>query len=228
MAESLEAFLERALRTVEESGKSTRAIRLTVAETGETFERWDSPLTKEAGGPGPAKLAEDIEDLIRSYAESFPAKSQVQMAIIAEDGEGSAKSRHIRTVRGTNQEAKRSILGGDTSLAEGARIHVETTRSLLNTMVANYNLLGQQVKAQMDTNAALMSLLLSERLEHAETRGDAEMNPVMAQLLAKLTEQIPHLGAALQLGVAMAADSRKEKVKAALSVVKGSESNGSI
>ena len=189
MAETLESFLDRQLRVVDESGKNTRTIRLCVADTGETFERWDSPLRVEEQGPGAERLAHDIEELVRGYAETFPAKSRVQMKIVAEDGEGSARGIHVKTVAGTNQDAKRSILGGDTSLAEGARIHVETTRHLMNSMVSHINLLSQHNLQQMQQNQQLMLMLANERLEAAQNVDDSKaQQEQMMDILGRLSQ----------------------------------------
>lgn len=189
MAETLEAFLKRQLRNVDESGKSAAIVRLVVAESGQQFDSWPAPLREEEGGPGPEKMGAEIEELCHGYGESFPSGKQFQMVVVVEDRTGNERGRYIKTVFGKNASAKAGVLGGDMSIAEGARVHVETTKGLLNTMVANYNVMGQQLKAQMESNQVLMMLLMNERLTAANSPGaPTEIDPHVKFVMEKMGE----------------------------------------
>ena len=177
MAETLESFLARQLRDVSEQGKSCRTIRLMVADSGQTFDRWDAPLRAQEGGPGPEKLAEEIIEICLSYADSFPAQGgPVMMAIVAEDVDGNERGRHLRKVTGTNRNGKTTMLGGDMSIAEGARIHVETTKSLLGAATAQNNLLVAQVKTLIEQTHALMLMGINDKMRQIEDQADRVSN----------------------------------------------------
>lgn len=191
MAETLDRFLDRQLRVVETDGKNTATIRLVELDSQQTFERWDRPLTKEAGGPGPEKLASDIDDLITGYRDDFPKNVTVQMGVIAEDADGATRGKWVKSLRGKSESGSRSMIGGDVSLAEGSRLHVETTKRLLEMATAQNSLFAQQVKQVMEQSQTFMVLMMNEQMqrvnaqtEHAETTagGDEQMQRMLEKI----------------------------------------------
>lgn len=188
MAETLEAWLTRQLRSVSEDGKSTRAIRLCAGDGGETWERWDAPLRKEEGGPGPEKLAEIIEEVIRGSAEEWPAKSTVQIMIAAEDGEGIVRAKRLQSVRGKSQTSNGAALGGEAlQHAEASRAHADTTKTLLAIAQTQNKGLAEHNQNLMEKLEILIEKLLNEKLEHMmESAANAEGGkPVLDEELTK-------------------------------------------
>lgn len=194
MAETLDAFIKRQLRIVEEDGKNVTSIHLTPVDgDGTPFDSWYAPLGKDQGGPGPEGIADEVETLCHGYAEQFPKGKSVQFAVICRDKNGSERGRHLKQVFGQNVSSKggAGLLGGDQSIAEGARIHVETTKGLLNTMVANFSIMGEQLRGTMEQNSALMYLLMNERMTHArdaDTGDEPVIHPQVKYIMEKLVE----------------------------------------
>lgn len=193
MAETLESYLARQFRDVAEDGKSTRTIRLVVAESGQTWERWDSPLRESEGGPGVQKIADEIVELSRSYKEGFPAGAVVMMAVVAEDASGNERARHLIKVTGENKQAKSTLLGGDTSQAEANKLFVETCKTLLQVQSSQITVMGTQIKTLLETIQTLALNSVNADLKNAEdaknkvAQGE-QLDPHTKFVLEKLAE----------------------------------------
>lgn len=192
MAESLEAFLSRQFREVTEEGATTTRITLGVDETGKVFDTWYGPFLEQQGGPGAAALADEIEELCKGYADSFPSRpGGILMAIIAYDSSGKDRGTHHRKVHGTNKDGKASVLGGDSSMADGVRILVETMNQLLKASTSQTTALGQQNKQLMDHVQALMLVNINDKLQmmeetQARVEGGAELDPQTKYVMEQL------------------------------------------
>lgn len=191
MAESLEAWITRQLRLVEESGKSTRAFRLCAADTGKTWERFDSPLRlEEEGGLGPAKLAEEMELVIRNTSEEVPARTTFQVSVVAEDGEGLERATFVKSVRGRSTTANGAILGGEhMHLAQAGQVHTEITKSLLGMQHTVNASLQKQNERQTEQINFLIETLTEKRIEKA-LNDEEQKEDVAEKMTHALSEQV--------------------------------------
>jgi hypothetical protein len=220
VAETLEAFLSRHIRQVNEEGHTVKCFRLEVCETGKVFDSWFSPFRAEEQGPGPAKLAEEIEDVCKGFADSFPARSgqAIEMQIVAENTQGKDVGYYIRKVFGTNKSGKSSsILGGDTSIAEGARLHVETTRQLQAALVTHINLQTQQIKMLVEQTQAQHLMIINQsmrQLEEVEVK-KSEIQSSGADLSILVDKVLEKVGPVAQLVMDAMADGKKSSLASA-------------
>lgn len=188
--ETIEAWVTRQLREVAEDGKSVRSIRITSGEEGRQWERFDAPLREEEGGPGPAKLAEMIEELIKGFSEEWPAKRTVQVHITAYDAEGLEKSTYPKSVRGRSATAKDSVLGGEAlGIAQASLVHTEATKALLTLQMTQNKAIANQLATSYETNNFLIEKLVEEKIDRALQ--DQSNAPDVAEKLAEsLAEQL--------------------------------------
>ena len=192
MAEPLEMWLTRQLREVEEDGRSTKTIKLIAGER--PWERWDAPLLEEHGGPGPRKLAELIEELLKAIAEEAPARQGVPCMVLALDGKGEERATWLKTVKGTakGNGSANSFSSEAMNYAEAGKVHMQTTKELLQMQNATLANAFKQNAQLMESNQALTQMVVNMNVQNALTK--QEFQPGLNEEIVKsLAEKVPQL-----------------------------------
>lgn len=169
MAESLETFLARQLRTVEQDGRQCERIKLILVddagdELPDAFETWDRPF------PPAEEFAETINALCDGHAEDFPRGQVVLFHVVSEDAHGTRRGKHNRRTRGMSETAKR-VPGGPAAITDGVHAIVRATKELIAMNTQQTALFANQSKAIMENQQALILTLQNERLTRAEEDG---------------------------------------------------------
>jgi hypothetical protein len=189
VAETLEAWLSRQLRAVEQNGKSTQAVRLSDAASGKTHERWDSPLRKEEGGEGPEGLANIIGEVIDGMCHSANVRQTLEFEIVCEDGERNERARYLLHKKGKSTSTNGAAFSPETAhVAAIGQAQAETTQALLrsaNAQIQQQQKLIEQLTEQLH---GYIQLLLQSDLEKKEAilENSEEGNSVQIQLMKEL------------------------------------------
>lgn len=193
MAEALEQWIERQLRVVDDDGRSCASIELRAGQGGVIWDRWDSPLRKEDGGPGPVALAALIDEVIDAAQEDWPAKQAITVMLIALDKQSNDRGRWTKTVKGKNSNANQGMMASESvQHAHAMAAHVETTQTLLkasNTQVA----LMMQINQTLAENwQRTLALFVEQKLEHslASDKQESELQRDMWETAKKMAPDV--------------------------------------
>jgi len=193
MAETIEMWLTRQLRDVEEDGKETATIQLVAGDANSVLDRWDKPLRHSEGGPKIRELTELIQEIISSNAETWSAKRTHAVTVIALDGHGIERARYPLQVRGKSQSAQANMNASESvQHASAMQAHVETMRTLLGAATHQNQLLSEQNEKLMHTVTTLTGQLLSQKIEKALEKEEktTEMQQEMWETAKALTPQM--------------------------------------
>lgn len=205
MAEALEQWIERQLRVVDDDGRSCASIELRAGQGGVIWDRWDSPLRKEDGGPGPVALAALIDEVIDAAQEDWPAKQAITVMLIALDKQANDRGRWTKTVKGKNSNANQGMMASESvQHAHAMAAHVETTQTLLkasNTQVA----LMMQINQTLAENwQRTLAMFVEQKLQHS-----LEVDKEDQQLKAEMWSTAKQLGPDLVQLLVHAATTKK-------------------
>jgi hypothetical protein len=192
MAETLEAWLTRQLRAVEQNGKSTQAVRLSDAASGKTHERWDSPLRKEEGGEGPQALADIIGEVIDGLCQSANVRQTLEFEIVCEDGERNERARYLLHKKGKSTSTNGTAFSPETAhVAQIGQAQAETTQTLLRSANAQIQQQQKLIEQLVDQNHGYIKLLFQAELEkkEVELENSENTNSVQLELLKQLVEK---------------------------------------
>jgi hypothetical protein len=192
MAETLDAWLTRQLRAVEQNGKSTQAVRLSDAASGKTHERWDAPLRKEEGGEGAESLANIINEVIDGLTHSANVRQMLEFEVVCEDGERNERSRFVINKKGKSTNTNGSVFSPETAhVAQIGQAQAETTQYLLraaNAQIQQQQKLIEQLTEQLHGYIKLLFQVELEKKE-AELNNAEGTNTVQLELLKQLVEK---------------------------------------
>jgi hypothetical protein len=199
MAETLESWITRQLKVVDEDGRATAQILLQAGDGGQVWDRWDKPLRSEEGGPGPHDLATLIDEVINGAAEEWPAKKSHQVMLTALDGNGAERGRWVKSVKGKSQTASGSMLASESvQHASAMQMHVETMKVLLGASNHQVALQQQTISELLSHTSTLSQLVGNTRIELAmkqEHRSEemGQMQVEMWETLKKVTPEAMQL-----------------------------------
>lgn len=188
---SLNTWVERVARTVEENGASARRVRLIATEDGGTIQVWEH---EEYSGRSD-DWCEEVDDLLNALADDWPCRL-VRLQFIAEDQAGGVRATLYKSVRGRNAEAPKTQ-------SEGLKAQTDAMASLSRTMQHTLELVNSQVTSArqvIDSQAAAFSmqtdLVIALRGELANAQAQvnrAQLTQNADQLIGGMLEQLPDL-----------------------------------
>lgn len=193
MAETLEAWLTRQLRTVEEDGKCTCQLLLQAGDGGQVWDRWDMPLRQEEGGPGAYALSTLISEVIDGAAEEWPASRMHQVMVTALDRSGGDRGRWVKSVKGKSKTASHTMLASESvQHAAAMQAQVETTKVLL--AACNNQIMMQQatIDALLRNVGVLTALICENKVEQALTQ-QGEQGEIQKELWGMAKEVGPEI-----------------------------------
>jgi hypothetical protein len=194
VAETLENWLKRQLRAVEQSGASTQQIWLSDASSGKIHERWDAPLRTEEGGPGPDGLAEILNEVIDGLCHSANVRQTLEFEIVCMDGQKPPmeRARYLLHKKGKSTSTNGAAFSPETAhVAAIGQAQAETTQALLRSANAQIQQQQNLITQLTEQLHGYIQLLLQSDLEKKEVilEGAAETNSVQIELMKQLLEK---------------------------------------
>jgi hypothetical protein len=186
MAETIEQWLNRCTRVVDEDGASTRKITLVTADGGTVWETWEGPFGSQQGGMPLADLAKEMTDCIDGLAEEW-SKKRHTILLIALAADGTERSRHLKAVMGKVQGGSNAMMGGTHASVDTVLLSLaETMKTVLNIANANMNMIQAAREKDQEHIAGMQSLIIANKEKEMIT---VEQNSdSMSRLVDMLTE----------------------------------------
>jgi hypothetical protein len=190
---SLQGWIQRQIKAVEEDGESVARFVLVAGDGGAVFDTLHAPFRLEDGGPGAEKLAALLEEVIEQSREIFPAKKQTMVTVQAESGKQNILARWQKMVIGKNASSAGNGLlsSSDAATAAVMNAFAETMKTILasaNTQIAVLT------KSLEGAHTQALDLLELRREEKAQSALENEENHTVQQkLLTNFAEYAPQL-----------------------------------
>lgn len=193
MAESLEMWMGRMLRDVDEDGCQTASIHLQAGDGGQTWDRWDKPLRESENGPGPAALAHLIEEVISNAAEDWPAKKDHLVMLVALDGNGNDRGRWSKHIKGRSKTANVTMLASESvQHASAMQMHTETTKTLLGSANHQIQLQHKTIEMLLGQYQGMIGMFMQTKLEGA-LESDKQSGEIQKEMWETFKESTPQI-----------------------------------
>ena len=193
MAQTIEQWLERVTRQVDEDGAHTRRILLAAADGGMTWETWEGPFGESSDGIPIASLATEIEDVANSLAEEWP-KRRHQILLIAQDKDGSERSRFPKSIMGKAANATNAVMGGQHAALDSImNSFAETMKNLLGQANSQLNVQGRRIEQDSEHITQLIDVIRAHKEQEIINMQETGTQDAMQKLLEAAAEQGPGL-----------------------------------
>lgn len=205
MAESVETWLDRVTRVVDENATHTAKIILTNSDRSMVLETWEGPFQGERAQPL-SQMSQDIAAVIESYVEEW-SKQRHQVCLIALDAEGGERSTKILSFTGRQAKTSAGIMGGIDgqfeSTTRAAMAVWEATMKASHTQIA---VLSRTVEQQQEEIMQLLRIQREEeQLKLIEHAGGSDVLDKLSDAAAE------NMGGILELVSAFARSQGKRK-----------------